>query len=114
MASGRAIFQAHVDGLLETIPVDAQWTFPLGLIGSQTQASFNTGDNTLTIPTGTRVILLIPPTTNAATMKAGASLVSANGITLQAALPTVITWSAGAVIINCSAGVSPVAIFYFG
>ena|SRR5215475_7553806 len=113
MASGRAIFQAQVDGTLQTIPIDAQWTFATGLIGAQTQGSFGSGDNTLTIPSGTKVILVIPPTTNAATLKwkgAGGD----TGTTMSPTLPYVGTYSAGSVIINASSSVNPVAIYYFG
>lgn|SRR5262249_44301645 len=114
MASGRAIFQAAVDGPLQTVPYDAQWTLSLGLLGMNLQTSFGSGDNTLTIPSGTKVILIKPPTTNAATMKVGASSVSANGLTLQSAMPTVLTWGSGAAIVNCSSSVNPVDILYFG
>ena len=70
MATGRAIFQAHVDGLLpESIPVDFQWTFtntPFALF----TIDLIQGDTTIPIPPGgAKVIGIKPPASNVTPIK---------------------------------------------
>src|SRR5215475_613989 len=106
MASGRAILQAHIDGVLpESIPLDFQWTL-LGVL-EILPTSLGSGDNTVTVAAGTKLIILIPPTTSSATLKVkGAG--GDTGITMRPAEPSPIPWSAGSVIINASSSVNPV------
>lgn len=112
MASGRAILQAHIDGLFpESVPVEFQWTL-LGVL-EILPTSLSSGDNTLSVPSGTKLIVLTPPTTNAATLKlkgAGGD----TGVTIRPAESNPFPWSAGTVIINASTSVNPVTLTFLG
>lgn len=111
MATGRAIFQAHVDTLLpEPLLVDAQWTFAAA-VGQLQIASLTSGDNTITVPAGTTAILVSPPMTPTATIKLKTSAPDP-GITLQNA-PLVLPWKAGTVILNASANASGILVAFF-
>lgn len=110
--TARAIFQAHVDGLYpESLPIDLQWSFPAA-VGQFQTVTLAAGDNTLTIPTGTTLVQVKPPTTNAIVLKlkgAGAD----TGFTLQPNTPTLITWAAGAIIINAVSQVTGVQLGFY-
>lgn len=109
MATARAIFQAHVDDLLaETLPVALQWsmTSAVGQIQSLTIGT----NTTITVPSGTTLIILIPPTTNtnALTLK-GAS--GDTGVLLSLTKPTVIAYASGTVILNAASSTAVTAVF---
>jgi len=103
--SGRAIFQAHVDGVLaETVPIDEQWSLAGTVLEIRSSVTLNSGDNTITIPSGTKVIDFSPPTTNGSTLKlkqTGAD----SGFVLQPNMPTILTWSSGGLVLNASVSV---------
>src|SRR5262249_55878316 len=112
MATARAIFQAHVDSLFpESLPIDLQWTFSNTAGQIQPNVTLNAGDNTLTLPALTKLVLLIPPTTNAATLKlkgAGGD----TGFTLQPNLANAFTYFGGNVLVNASAQVTGVTLVF--
>lgn len=111
MATGRAIFQAHVDSAFpEPITLDLQWTFTATPFSVQTAATLSSGDNTLTIPAGTKLIAVVPPVNNAATLKFGTG---GSQWTMQPNMPFLVTWSSGTVTINASAPVTGVTIAFF-
>src|SRR5262245_6382769 len=107
MASGRAIFQAHVDGVLpESLPIDLQWTLTGTVVVVQYPVTLAAGDNTLSFPAGTTLIVLVPPTTNTAVLKSK-GVGGDTGWVLQSTQPTVFTFTAGgSAIINASAQVT--------
>jgi len=111
MATARAIFQAHVDGLYpESIPVDYQWSM-LAAVGQLQTISLANGDNTLTIPAVTTLIGIKPPVTNANTLKlkgAGGD----TGFTLQPNLPFLLTYFGGNVIINSAGSTAGVQLLF--
>lgn len=113
MASGRAILQAHIDGFLpESVPIDLQWTLT-GVIEILPTA-LSSGDNTVTVPTGTLLIIMIPPTTNAATLIWSKTGGTGNGVVQSSTKPNIITWQSGAVIVNASVSVNPVTFIFLG
>jgi len=112
MATGRAIFQAHVDGLLpESLPFEFQWTFPAAIGQIQPNVTWISGDNTLVVPPTANVIILSPPTTNAMVLKLKGAA-GDTGITLQPDLPTILAWTSGPVIINASGTVNGVTVVF--
>ena len=112
MASGRAIFQAHIDGVLpESLPFDFQWLL-LGVV-QITPTNFSSGDNVISVPAGTKLLFVVPPTTNAATLKVKGN-VGDTGVTIRAAEPNPIPWSAGSVLINASGTVTGVTLYALG
>jgi hypothetical protein len=114
MASGRAILQAHVDGLLpESIPIDVQWTLASGVLGI-VQTALASGDNTLTVPAGTDLIVLIPPTISSATLVWSKTGGATTGIIQPPNAPNIVGYSSGAVIVNANTTVTPVTIIYLG
>lgn len=113
--SARAILQAHVDGVLpESIPIDVQWT--LGGVISIVPTALSSGDNTITglIPAGTDLIVMIPPTTNAATLVWSKTGGSTNGIIQPPNEPNIVAYGSGAVIVNASVSVNPVTFIFIG
>jgi hypothetical protein len=112
VATARAIFQAHVDGLYpESLPIDFQWSF-VAAVGQLQTVTLAAGDNTLTIPAGTTLIGIKPPTTNAIVLKlkgAGGD----TGFTLQPNTPTLISWAAGTVLINAVSQLTGVQLAFF-
>jgi hypothetical protein len=111
VATARAIFQAHVDGLYpESIPLDLQWTL-LAAVGQLTTITLAAGDNTLAIPAGTTLIGIKPPTTNGIVLKlkgAGGD----TGFTLQPSIPFLLSWAAGTVLINAVSQVPGVQLAF--
>ena len=100
MATGRAIFQAHVDGLFpESLPFDLLWTIGSAVGQIQTVSVAATTD--VTVPTQqATLILIIPPPTNAAVLRvAGNTGVGANGYIISSSMPTVLSASAGTVLV---------------
>jgi hypothetical protein len=110
MATARAIFQAHVDGLYpESIPIDLQWSFPAA-VGQFQTVTLAAGDNTLTIPAGTTLVQVVPPVLNAIVLKTGTG---GNGWTLQPNLANLFTWAAGNLIINAASQVTGVKLGFY-
>lgn len=110
MATGRAIFQAHVDGLYpESIPIDLQWTFP-ACVGQFQIVTLASGDNTLAVPVGTTLVQVVPPSTNIIVLKTGTG---GNGWTLQPAMANLFTWAAGNLIINAASSVAGVKLGFY-
>src|SRR5215475_585895 len=110
--SGRAIFQAHIDDLLpESVPIDLQWTLTGAVLQIQYPITLANGDNTLSIPTGTTMIVLKPPATNSNALKnkgAGGD----TGWTLQPNQPNVFTYFGGNIVINSAGSTANVFIAY--
>jgi hypothetical protein len=53
-----------VDGVLaESQPITAQWSIPSLVVYGQDAVTLANGDNTISVPTGTRLIIIIPPAT---------------------------------------------------
>ena len=112
MATGRAIFQAHVDTLLpEPLLVDMAWNWPAA-VGQLQIVALTSGDNTITIPAGTTTIAIGPPATTAATLKLKGNA-GDTGITIQQGLPTVLAWKTGTVILNASATATGILVAFF-
>jgi len=110
--SGRAIFQAHVDGVLpESIPIDEQWTLTGAVLEIRSSVTLANGDNTITIPNGTKVIDFTPPTTNANALKLKQTGTD-SGFVLQPNMPNILTWSMGGLVINAG-GSTPGCRFVF-
>jgi len=112
MAAARAIFQAHVDSVLpESVPIDLQWTLTGNVISIIFPFTLSAGDNTLAPPTGTTMICLVPPTTNTFALKSkGAG--GDTGWVLQAAQPTVFTYTSGTAMINAASQVNGCKIIF--
>lgn len=110
MATARARFQAHVDSLPDgDFPVSLAWTFATATGTRLSNQTLAAGDNSFTPVAGTSLFILVPPTNNVVVLKAkGAG--GDTGITLQPAIPTVLTWSAGVVIINAASQVTGVDV----
>jgi hypothetical protein len=102
MATARAIFQCHIDGLLpESQLIDAQWTIT-NAIGAISRVTLANGDNTITVPAGTTLIIMIPPvTSNFSKVQKGAGGDTGTGI--QRTFPEVFPYASGNFIVN-SAG----------
>lgn len=108
MATARAVFQAHVDDLLlESIPIDASWPLTNAAYSVQRPTLAN-GDNTFTVPTAARLLILLPPATVAFTKKwkgAGGD----TGVSFDQFLPMVFPVVQGTTIIINSAGLETAA-----
>ena len=103
MATARAIFQAHVDGLLpESIPIDCQWAMPATVGVALMPFPLTTGDNTLTPPIGTTLCILIPPAASAVALKLK-GIGADTGWTLKPNVPAILTVGTASVIINAAA-----------
>lgn|SRR5262245_23032247 len=111
--SGRAILQAHIDGLLpESLPFDFQWTLT-GVI-EIVPTNLPNGVSTAFPPTGTKLVVLVPPTTNSnvLTLK---GIAGDTGVLLRPAEPNPIPWGGapgGSFVIN-SAGTTNGCYFYY-
>lgn len=62
------------------------------------------GDNTLTVPTGTTLILIVPPTSNAVALKVKGAA-GDTGVLISKTKPTVLTWDSGPVIVNAASAI---------
>jgi|SRR5215468_7795930 len=112
-ASGRAIFQAHMDGLFpESVPFDLSWTFPTGVL-EVLPLTLNSGDNTITVPTGTTLIAFLPPVTNIlAIKKKGAG--GDTGTTLDPNQPDIHSYGGGTFILNAANTITGNYLIFFG
>ena len=102
-----------MDGLLpESIPLDFQWTLNAGIL-QILNVSLSAGDNVLSLATGTKLIIVVPPTTNAATLKLK-GVIGDTGFTIRSSEPNPIPWTTGSVLINASALVTGTVIYLLG
>lgn len=68
MATGRALFQAHVDGAqAESIPLVVSWILSTADF-AWTTLSWGPGDTTLVVPATATFLVIKPPSTNLATL----------------------------------------------
>src|SRR5262249_38713633 len=112
-ASGRAIFQAHVDGLLpESLPFDLQWSFPAGVL-EVLPLTLNSGDNPITVPTGTTLIAFVPPITNIVVIKKKGAAPD-TGTTLDPNQPDVHSYGGGTFILNAASSITGNLLIFFG
>jgi len=106
--SGRAIFQAHIDGLfLESLPIDLQWTLQNGVYQSDAQL-FASGNTIVTPPSNTQLILIQPPSTNTVALLLK-RVAGDTGYPLSNTMPNVITWNAtpgSTFVLNCASQVT--------
>jgi hypothetical protein len=111
MASARAIFQAHVDGLLpESLPFDLQWTLPTAT-GVIRVFDLNAGDNQITPPAGTTLVAYKPPPTSTATLKVKGAPTD-TGVTLQATYAIVLSLAGSPFYLNASVAVAGGVLFF--
>jgi len=82
----------------------AEWDLTAAVVDVNT-VSLASGDNTITVPTGATVMLFIPPTSNAETIKIKGAA-GDTGFTISPTKPTVFTYAAGAIILNASGTVA--------
>ena len=106
MASARAIFQAHVDGLFpESIPIDLQWSVPTALPVVRT-FDLNSGDNLIVPASGVTLVIYVPPPANGTALKLKGAP-GDTGLVIQTNKPVVLTWTATSTLyINAAAGVA--------
>jgi hypothetical protein len=111
MATARAIFQAHVDGLTpESLPFDLQWSLPIAYSAVQ-RLDLNVGNNLITPPTNATVVAIQPPANSTAVLKLKGA-VGDTGVTLHPTLPSVISITAATPIyLNASIGTAGFLIF---
>jgi hypothetical protein len=102
MATARAIFQAHIDGLsLEALPFTLLWTMAEA-VGIVEPIDLPQGDTMLTVPSRTSLILFQPaPTTVALITLKGVT--GDTGVKLRRNVPSVISWESGPVLLAASA-----------
>jgi hypothetical protein len=110
--TARALFSAHVDGLqVESIPFQFPWTLPTAVLKRETLA-WGPGDATLTVPTGTTLIVVNPPATTIATLivkGAGAD----TGWRISSQVPTVLSIAGSqAWLIGASLAVTGIELTY--
>jgi hypothetical protein len=113
MASARAIFQAHVDDLdAESLGTTLQWALTSGVY-ERRFVTLASGDNTLTVPTGAKILVVLPPTTNGSAIKVHSSS-AASAWTLLPSQPSVLTLGAAPYIVNAGASISGVQLIFLG
>jgi hypothetical protein len=101
MATARAIFQAHIDGLsLEAVPFTLLWSMA-DAVGIIEPIDLPQGDTMLSVPTRTSLILFQPAATTVAqlTLK---GVTGDTGVRLRKNMGSVISWEAGPVLIKAS------------
>lgn len=82
-----------------THQVALEWEITTGK--ETTVVGLSSGDNTLSVPTGTTLIVITPPTSNSLALKVkGAG--GDTGVAISKTKPTVLTWDSGTVIINAA------------
>jgi hypothetical protein len=85
--------------------ITATWSLAAAVADVQT-VSLSSGDNTITVPTGTSFILFTPPVANAEVLKVKGNAAD-TGVQISKVLPTVLTWDAtGSLIINAGGAVA--------
>lgn len=110
MATARAIFQAFIDDFPAagdpTVVNATHWTIASAAIRVET-VTLNSGDNTLTVPTGATLLEVIPPTTNAQALKLKGNAAD-TGWQIATTAPTVLTLggAVGTRIVNAGGSVA--------
>jgi len=103
-----------MDGFLpESFPFDFQWILAGTACEFRGSVTLNAGDNTISVPSGTKIIVFAPPGTNPYVLKlkqTGAD----SGNVLQSAMPNVLTWTSGGVIINTNGPVPNCQFAFLG
>lgn len=94
-ATGTATFYCDLVGTPsgEKI-VTTTWSITAGT-GQVTTSDVAVGDNTITVPSGTTLIVIVPPTTNTQTLKVSATS-TASAFQISTTKPTVLSWQTGA------------------
>ncbi len=105
MATARARFQAHVDGLLSgDFATNVAWTIGPGAVGERLVLTLLAGNTTITAPTGATLTVVVPSPneTNTITVK---GVVGDTGIVMVAGEPFVLAPGTAAVVLTTSATV---------
>jgi hypothetical protein len=111
--SARAIFQAHVDGLFpESLPIDAQWAFLSGVGAVMSQVVMANGDNTIAVPAGTQLIIMIPPPDSVFT-KTWKGAGGDAGVGFQRQSPMIFPYASGTLIIGSAGAETKATTFFF-
>lgn len=85
--------------------ITATWSLAAAVADVQT-VSLSSGDNTITVPTGTSFILFTPPVANTQVILVKGAA-GDTGVQVSKVLPTVLTWDAtGALILNASGSIT--------
>lgn len=90
MATARAVFQAHVDGLGTgaTWPLLLEWAVSAA-IGELDSLTLSSGFNALTAPTGSTLVIFIPPSANTQTITLK-GITEDTGVSLSKTAPTIL------------------------
>ena len=112
MASAKIRLQAHVDSTTVSDTLLLSLLLELATaIGDVQTLTLASGNNTLTIPSGTKLIVFVPPVANATALL----LKGANGDTGVNMVPNqwaAIPYQSGSVVINAAAQVSGNTVAY--
>lgn len=85
--------------------IKASWSLAAAVFDANT-VSLASGDNSITVPTGTSFILFVPPTSNTEVIKVKGNA-GDTGVQISKVLPTVLTWDAtGSLILNAGGSVA--------
>src|SRR5512139_1726759 len=112
MATGRALFQAHVDGTMlgEALPVQLEWLLSAA-IGEVDILTLANGWNSLTAPTGTNLIVFVPPSANTVSITLK-GVTGDTGIALSKNNPTILSVSGTAWGVTAGGSIAGCLIAY--
>lgn len=117
MATARAIFQAHIDGLTalsltsESVPITVAWTFE-DAAGDIDLIDLPSGSTTLSRPAKATMLIFIPPATNVTVPVMKGAAADPTGVALSPNCGTIMALSAGPQVITLTAPVSGVRVIW--
>ena len=94
-----------------TSDVSLTWTITAG-VSDAFVFTTETGNQTVTVPTGTTMVIVVPPTTNAQAITAK-GVGADTGFQVSKTKPTVIAWETGSsFVLNLAAAVSGLKVLF--
>lgn len=86
------------------------WTITDGK--EEVRVDLAAGDNSFTVPTGTSLVVVVPPTTNVIPLKLKGAA-GDTGVIISSTRPTVVAYDSGPFIVNANGGAVTGATIYF-
>jgi len=117
MATARAIFQAHIDGLTalslttESVPLTLAWTFE-DAAGDIDLIDLPLGATTLARPAKATMLIFIPPATNVTVPVLKGAAADPTGVALSPNCGTILALAAGPQVITVTAAISGVRVIW--
>jgi hypothetical protein len=110
--SATASFFCEATGLPSgTKTVSVSWTVS-SPVGQTTDVDLSSGANTISVPTGTTLVIIVPPTTNTQTLTLK-GVTGDTGVQLKKTKPTILAWQTGSsFVLTAGASIAGVEISF--